>query len=71
MRERQISFKGALNQAVRLGIGGLRQKSRRRFRQKTCRMGFRPEFRWGKALALAEAQDDGEPPAVASLAPGR
>ncbi len=60
MRERQISFKEALNQAIRLGIGGHRQKSRQRFRQKTYRMGFRPEFRWDKALALADAMEDEE-----------
>ncbi len=60
MRERQLSFKEALNQAIRLGIGGSRQKSRQRFRQKTYRMGFCPEFRWDKALALADAMEDEE-----------
>ncbi len=61
MRERRVSFKEALNQAVRSGIAGaLRPQSRRRFRQKTYHMGFRAEFRWDKAMALAEAMEDEE-----------
>jgi len=60
MRERGISFKNALNQAVRLGLGALHAKSSGRFCQKTYRMGFRPEFRWDKALAIAEAMEDEE-----------
>lgn len=61
MRERGLSFKDALNQAVRLGSGiALQGRQGRPFRQKTFRMGFRPEFRWDKALALAEAMEDEE-----------
>jgi len=58
MRERSISFKEALNQAVRSGVAGA--PARRSFRQKTYPMGFRPEFRWDKALALADAMEDEE-----------
>jgi hypothetical protein len=59
MRERGLSFKAALNQAVREGLvkapGG-----RRRFRQKTHKMGFRPEVPLDKALSLAAALEDEE-----------
>lgn len=55
MRERGLSFREALNQAVRFGVGAARQ-----FRQKTYHMGFPPEFRWDKALALADAIEDEE-----------
>lgn len=58
MRERGLSFKEALNQAVRRGAGAATGTPARRFRQKTYRMGFRPEFRWDKALAMAEALED-------------
>jgi len=61
MKERGLSFKAALNEAVRSGIAGvLRPQIRRHFRQKTYRMGFRPEFRWDKALVLADAMEDEE-----------
>jgi len=59
MRERGVSFKQALNDAVRTG---LRQKHRakRRFVQKTFSMGAEQLFRWDKALAIAEAMEDEE-----------
>lgn len=60
MRERGISFKEALNQAVRLGAGGTTRVKAPKFQQQTFRMGFRPEFRWDKALALAESMEDEE-----------
>lgn len=61
MRERGISFKEALNEAVRSGAGSARQTTpRKAFRQKTYRMGFRPEFNWTKALAMADAMEDEE-----------
>jgi len=60
MRERGLSFKEALNQAIRMGMGTARRQAQRHFRQKTHRMGFRPEFRWDKALALADAMEDEE-----------
>ena len=60
MRERGISFKEALNQAVRLGAGGAQRVKASRFKQRTFRMGFRPEFRWDKALDLAASMEDEE-----------
>jgi len=61
MRERRLSFKEALNQAVRLGSGpALRGHKRGPFRQKTYPMGARLEFRWDKALQMAESLEDEE-----------
>ena len=60
MRERGISFKDALNHAARTGL--LREKNRRtqRFVQKSFRLGEEQDFRWDKALAVAEAMEDEE-----------
>lgn len=61
MRERNLSFKEALNQAIRAGtLSGARSQAQRHFRQKTYRMGFSSEFRWDKALAIADAMEDEE-----------
>jgi hypothetical protein len=60
MRERGISFKEALNEAVRTGLlSGKRQRTRK-FAQKSFRMGAGLDFRWDKALAMAEAIEDEE-----------
>jgi len=57
MRERGISFKQALNDAIRSGL--VRGNSRRkRFVQKTFRMGPEQNFRWDKALSVAAAMED-------------
>jgi hypothetical protein len=60
-RERGISFKQALNQAVRAGLaeGGARRQ-RRRFRQFTQPMGLRPGVSLDKALQLVAALEDDE-----------
>ncbi len=60
MRERGISFKEALNEAVRTGL--LREKHRRtrRFVQKSFSLGEGQNFRWDKTLAVAEAMEDEE-----------
>ena len=61
MRERRLSFKEALNQVVRLGgSSSVRHSAPHRFRQRTFHMGFHPEFRWDKALAMAGAMEDEE-----------
>jgi len=60
MRERGISFKQALNDAVRTGLTRVRGLRKRRFVQKTYSLGSEQHFRWDKALALAEALEDGE-----------
>ncbi len=60
MRERGISFKEALNQAARTGLQGRTHQHARKFTQRSFRMGPNPDFRWDKALAMAEAMEDEE-----------
>lgn len=59
MRERGVSFKEALNTAVRAGLARPKQRARP-FKQKTFSMGWDPSFRWDKALAMAAAMEDEE-----------
>lgn len=59
MRERGVSFKEALNTAVREGLARPRRKTRL-FKQKTFSMGWDPSFRWDKALEAAAAIEDEE-----------
>ena len=59
MRERGLSFKAALNQAIRDGLTRARPRAKR-FVQKTHSFGAGSEFRWDKALALADAMEDEE-----------
>jgi hypothetical protein len=58
-RERGISFKQALNQAVRAGLTAGRRASAP-FRQYTQPMGLRPGLQIDKALQLAAAMEDEE-----------
>jgi hypothetical protein len=58
-RERGISFKEALNRAVRAGLGAER-RARRAFTQYSQPMGLRPGFNLDKALQLAGALEDEE-----------
>lgn len=60
MRERGISLKEALNEAVRAGLTTAKRKAGRRFVQKTFALGAEEQFRWDKALAVAEAIEDEE-----------
>ena len=60
MRERGISFKEALNEAARIGLRGKEPRRTQKFAQKTYRMGAGQEFRWDKALAVADAIEDEE-----------
>ena len=60
MRERAISFKEALNEAARIGLSAKENRRARKFCQKTFRMGEGQEFRWDKALAVADAIEDEE-----------
>ena len=59
MRERGVSFKQALNDAIR---GGRQTptKRRKRFVQQTFSLGQEQHFRWDKALAAADAIEDEE-----------
>lgn len=58
-RERGISFKQALNGAVRAGLGRERRAARS-FTQYAQPMGLRPGFNLDKALQLAGALEDEE-----------
>ena len=59
MRERGISFKEALNSAVRTGLTQGNPK-RRNFVQKSYSLGTDQNFRWDKALETAAAIEDEE-----------
>lgn len=54
-----MSFKEALNSAVRAGLTRAKQK-RVRFAQKSFHLGSEQNFRWDKALATAAALEDEE-----------
>jgi hypothetical protein len=56
-RERGISFKAAINEAIR---AGLKSRPARSFRQRSFSMGFRPEINYDHALQLANALDNQE-----------
>jgi hypothetical protein len=59
MRERGVSFKQALNDAIRSGRK-TPAKRRKRFVQQTFSLGKEQNFRWDKALAAADAIEDEE-----------
>lgn len=58
MKERGLSFKEALNQAIRTALGSRSRSSK--FRTPTARMGFNPAIPWDKALRLAGDEEDDE-----------
>lgn len=59
MRERQLSFKEILNSSIRAGL--MRNKpDQRSFVQETFALGTEQNFRWDKALAVADALEDEE-----------
>jgi hypothetical protein len=60
VRERGVSFKQALNEAVRAGLTRPGRRPKGRFVQKTYSLGAEQNFRWDKALAAAEALEDEE-----------
>ena len=60
MRERGVSFKDALNEAIRTGLTRGKRLAARRFVQKSFPLGAEQYFRWDKALALAETIEDEE-----------
>jgi hypothetical protein len=59
MKERGVSFKEALNSAVRAGLMQGKPK-RRYFVQKSYSLGRDQNFRWDKALEAAAAMEDEE-----------
>jgi len=58
MKERGVSFKEALNSAVRDGLTQRRQ--RKYFIQPSFSLGAEQNFRWDKALETAAAIEDEE-----------
>jgi hypothetical protein len=60
IRERGVSFKQALNEAIRAGLTRGRRPQPARFAQKSYHLGAAPDFRWDKALAMADAIEDEE-----------
>ena len=60
MRKRGMSFKAALNQAIRDGLSGTPARRAQAFHSKTYSMGFRPEVALDKALSMAAALEDEE-----------
>jgi hypothetical protein len=60
MRERGVTFKQALNDAIRAGLMRRSSHRKRRFVQRTYSLGSEQHFRWDKALAAAEAIEDEE-----------
>ena len=59
MKERGVSFKAALNSAVRAGLTEGKPK-RCQFVQKSYSLGGDQNFRWDKALGVASAMEDEE-----------
>lgn len=59
MKERGLSFKEALNSAVRAGLSQGKQ-NRRHFVQKSFSLGQEKNFRWDKALETATVIEDEE-----------
>ncbi len=57
-RERRVSFKVALNEAVRAGLGTA--GGAKPYRLRARRLGVRPEVELDKALALAGQLEDAE-----------
>jgi hypothetical protein len=59
MKERGLSFKEALNSAIRTGLTQSTAR-KQRFVQKTFALGAEQNFRWDKALAISDALEDEE-----------
>jgi hypothetical protein len=61
LRERDVTFKEAVNDALRDGLRGTSSGGKRtRFRQQTFSLGTGQAFRWDKALEMASAIEDEE-----------
>jgi hypothetical protein len=59
MRERDVSFKVAINDAVRSGLGGPVAPARR-YRMPTAPLGVRPGVNLDKALTLTGEMEEAE-----------
>ena len=60
MKERGLSFKEALNSAIRQGAARSGPSRSKKARIPTHRMGFDSSYRWDKALELASSIEDEE-----------
>ena len=60
MAQRSISFKQALNDAVRASLTPAGARRKRPFVQQTYSLGAEQLFPWDKALATADAIEDEE-----------
>jgi len=60
MKARGVSFKEALNEAVRAALLDGKHRHTRRFVQRTFPLGKIRDFRWDRALANADAMEDEE-----------
>jgi hypothetical protein len=58
VRERGVSFKEAVNSALRAGLEG--RRSPQRYRQQTYRLGLLPGIDLDRARELADALEDDE-----------
>ena len=59
MRERGVSFKAAINDAIRSGLAGPALPAKR-YRMPTARLGVRPGVNLDKALTLTGEMEDAE-----------
>lgn len=57
MREQNLTFRQAINQAIRAGLGAPAGEP---FKQRVFAMGFRPEINYDRALHIAAALEDEE-----------
>ena len=60
IRQTGVTFKEALNNAIRSGLAGQHPRAREKFRRKTYPMGAEQYFRWEKTLAASDAIEDEE-----------
>ena len=60
MRERNLSFKDALNHAICAGLFNATKTPAKAYHLKTYSMGAEVNFRWDKSLAAADAMEDKE-----------
>ena len=60
LRQHDVTFKEAVNEALRAGLRGTTPGKQRRFRQRTFSLGTGQAFRWDKALDMASDIEDEE-----------
>jgi len=58
MRERGLTFRQAVNEAIKAGLRG--RPTQRPFRTRAADIGLRPEYDWDKASHIAAELEDEE-----------